>query len=109
MTSGDIVVVDLDPVIGREQGGRRPAVVVSSRRYSAIPGLFLAIPLTTTDRGLRHHIAVPAGGTTGLDRDSYAMPEQVRALAHKRIHRRLGTLDDATMDEIGLYLRYFIA
>jgi mRNA interferase MazF len=108
MTTGDILIADLDPVVGHEQGGRRPVVVVSSQQYSVIPGLFLAIPLTTTDRGLRHHVAVPPGKTTGLDRNCYAMPEQIRALAHKRIHRQLGILDDATIRKISRYLRLFI-
>jgi mRNA-degrading endonuclease toxin of MazEF toxin-antitoxin module len=57
-------------------------VVVSHQRYSVIPGLFLAVPLTSTDRGLRHHVAVPANEATGLARASYAMTEQIRALAY---------------------------
>jgi mRNA interferase MazF len=109
MTTGDILIADLDPVVGREQGGRRPVVVVSSPQYSVIPGLFLAIPLTTTDRGLRHHVAVPAGEATGLKQHSFAMPEQIRAVAHKRIHRQLGILDDGTIRKISRYLRLFIA
>jgi hypothetical protein len=46
---------------------------VSLQRYSVMPGLFLAVPLTSTDRSLRHHVAVPADEDTGLARASYAM------------------------------------
>jgi mRNA-degrading endonuclease toxin of MazEF toxin-antitoxin module len=46
---------------------------------------------------------------TGLDRDSFAMSEQVRALADKRIRRRLGTVGDDAFEEISRYLLYFIA
>jgi mRNA interferase MazF len=109
MITGNVLLVDLNPVVGREQGGRRPVVVVSNRQYSVIPGLFLAIPLTTTDRGLRHHVAIPASETTGLNRDSYAMPEQIRALAIGRIRRQLGILDDATINKISRYLHLFVA
>src|ERR1035437_1572746 len=79
LTSGDVLLCDLNPVAGREQGGIRPVVVVSHRRYSVIPGLFLAVPLTRRDRDLDHHIEVPADAVTGLKQVSYAMTEQVRA------------------------------
>ena len=55
MTSGDVLLCDLNPVAGREQGGVRHVVVVSHPRYAAVPGLFIAVPLTTRHRGLEHH------------------------------------------------------
>jgi mRNA interferase MazF len=109
VNTGDILLADLNPTTGQEQGGRRPVVVVSDRRYSAIPGLFLAVPLTSIDRGLPHHIAVPANKATGLNRTSYAMPEQIRALAYRRIERQIGSVDDATAGRISHYLHLFIA
>ena len=109
MTTGDILLADLNPVTGQEQGGRRPVVVVSDPRYSAIPGLFLAVPLTSTHRRLPHHVVVPANSTTGLDRISYAMTEQIRTLAYRRIDRQLGSIDDNTVNEISHYLHLFIS
>ena len=109
MNTGDILLADLNPTTGQEQGGKRPVVVVSDRRYSAIPDLFLAVSLTSVPRGLPHHIAVPANDMTGLDRTSYAMREQIRALAHRRIDRQLGNIDEATTGEISYYLHLFIA
>jgi mRNA-degrading endonuclease toxin of MazEF toxin-antitoxin module len=50
MTSGDVLLCDLNPVAGREQGGVRPVVAVSHPRYAAVPGLFTAVPLTTQPR-----------------------------------------------------------
>ena len=67
------------------------------------------MPLTSVDRGLRHHVAVPADETTGLARTSYAMTEQIRALAYDRIDRQLGALDEAGMAQISRYLHLFIA
>jgi mRNA-degrading endonuclease toxin of MazEF toxin-antitoxin module len=81
---------------------------VSHQRYAVIPGVFLAMPLTSTDRGLRHHVAVPADEATGLARASYAMTEQIRVLAHDRIERQLGAVDRAGMNQIGRYLHLFI-
>lgn len=108
MTSGDVVLCDLNPVAGREQGGVRPVVVVSHPRYAAVPGLFLAIPLTTRDRSLEHHIKVPADNRTGLKQISYAMTEQIRAMSEERVGRRLGQVSDRIMTEISRYLHLFI-
>ena len=109
MTSGDILLAGLDPTVGREQGGRRPVVVVSAPRYSEIPDRFLAVPLTSTQRGLVHHVTVPADRTTGLDRVSYAMTEQVRVLSRQRIVRKLGSIGPQRLAEISHYLHLFIA
>lgn len=109
MTSGDVLLCDLNPVAGREQGGIRPVVVVSHQRYAVIPGLFLAVPLTSRDRGLDHHIEVPADDATGLKRVSYAMTEQVRVMSDQRAGRRLGRVSSETLTAISRYLHLFIA
>ena len=109
MTSGDVLLCDLNPVAGREQGGIRPVVVVSHQRYSVIPGLFLAVPLTARNRELDHHIAVPADAQTGLERGSYAMTEQVRAVSESRAGRHLGKVSSETLTRISRYLHLFIA
>lgn len=109
MTTGDVLLCDLNPVAGREQGGIRPVVVVSHPRYAAIPGLFLAVPLTTRDRGLEHHVKIPADARTGLKQASYAMTEQIRAMSEERAGRRLGQVSDGTITEISRYLHLFIA
>jgi len=109
VTSGDILLCDLNPVAGREQGGMRPVVVVSHDRYSVIPGLFLAVPLTTRNRGLDHHVTVFADDRTGLKQVSYAMTEQVRAISELRAGRRLGRVNSQTLTAISRYLHLFIA
>ena len=108
MTSGDVLLCDLNPVAGREQGGVRPVVVVSHRRYSAIPGLFLAVPLTTRNRDLDHHIEVPADADTGLKQVSYAMTEQIRAISDQRAGRQLGRVTSQTLTAISRYLHLFV-
>jgi mRNA interferase MazF len=91
LTSGHVLLCDLNPVAGPEQGGIRPVVVVSQPRYAVIPGLFLAVPLTTRDRELDHHVHVPADSGTGLGQVSYAMTEQVRAISEMRAGTATGT------------------
>jgi mRNA interferase MazF len=108
LTSGDIVLCDLNPVAGREQGGIRPVVVVSHRRYAVIPGLFLAVPLTTRDRELDHHVFIPADKNSGLKQPSYAMTEQIRAISDQRAGREIGRVADETLATISQYLHLFI-
>jgi mRNA interferase MazF len=108
LTSGDVLLCDLNPVAGREQGGIRPVVVVSHDRYAVIPGLFLAVPLTTRNRALDHHIEVPADDATGLKQVSYAMTEQVRAVSQLRAGRQLGRVSGETLTVISRYLHLFI-
>jgi len=108
MTSGDLLLCDLNPVAGREQGGVRPVLVVSHPRYAAVPGLFIAVPLTTRFRGLEHHIEIPADDRTGLKQVSYAMTEQVRAMSNERAGRQLGRVGDEVMTTISRYLHLFI-
>lgn len=108
MTSGDVLLCDLNPVAGHQEGGIRPVVVVSHDRYSVIPGLFLAVPLTSRNRDLEHHVEVPADDRTGLKQVSYAMTEQVRALSRQRADRQLGRVSNATLTAISRYLHLFI-
>ena len=86
----------------------RPVVVVSHHRFAVIPGLFLAVPLTSRDRGLDHHIEVPADDLTGLKQLSYAMTEQVRCMSDQRAGRQLGKVSAETLTAIIGYLHLFI-
>jgi mRNA interferase MazF len=78
----------------------RPFVIVSVDQLNRSPlALSLAVPLTRTDFASSLHLQVdpPEGG---LRERSYAMPEQLRALSHERIVRRLGALRAGTLAEL---------
>lgn len=62
-------------------------------------GLSLGVPLTRTDFGSALHLAIPAA-EGGLREDGFAMPEQLRAISHERLSRRLGSLRPKTLDEL---------
>jgi mRNA interferase MazF len=106
--SGDVLLCDLNPVADREQGGVRPVVVVSHPRYAVVPGLFIAVPLTSRYRSLEHHIEIPADDRTGLKQVSYAMTEQVRAMSDERAGRQLGRVSDGVLASISRYVHLFI-
>ncbi len=97
---GDVYWADPDPTQGSEQAKARPFAIVSVDQLNRSPiRLSLAVPLTRTDFGNALHleIAPPEGG---LREKSFAMPEQLRAVSHERLSRRLGRLRPGTREEL---------
>lgn len=64
--AGDIVWLDFDPQSGREQAGRRPAVVLSPKAYNDRVGLMICCPLTRQAKGYPFEVAVADGGNVAL-------------------------------------------
>lgn len=91
-------MADLEPVIGHEQGRRRPVSVVS-RDPLGRWGLAIVVPFTTKDVGSPLHLRVepPEGG---LSEVSFALPQHVRAISSARLLERLGTIRPRTHEEI---------
>lgn len=104
---GSVVWVDLDPVAGREQGKRRPAVVVSSTEHlQAATTVVSVVPVTTRDRTWPNHIEL-AGGH-GLQQQSWAMTEQVRTIARERVAAQVGQVDPGCLGEIAQWLHRWL-
>ena len=57
----DVVWLDFDPQVGHEQGGRRPALVLSPRNHNARTGLFLTCPITSRVKGYPFEVVIPEG------------------------------------------------
>ncbi len=97
---GDVYWADPDPTRGREQAKARPFVIVSVDQLNQTNlGLSLAVPLTRTDFANALHLAIPAS-EGGLKEAGFAMPEQLRAISHERLSRRLGGLRPTTLEEL---------
>lgn len=58
---GDVVWLTLTPQAGHEQAGRRPAIVLSPKRYNGRVGLLLACPVTSRSKGYPFEVALPPG------------------------------------------------
>lgn len=100
---GQIVWVNLSPVVGSEQSGHRPAVIISGNDYLAsIPNVVVVVPITSRDRGLPNHVRLV--GDLGLDADSFAMTEQPRTIDRRRVTRSVGQVDATTLQEIRAWL-----
>ncbi len=97
---GEVYMANFDPVVGHEQGGRRPLLVISIRAMNrSAARLVIGAPLTTTDRGNAMHVCLepPEGG---LKRVSFAMPEMVRSVSTQRLGRRLGVATGVKVDAV---------
>jgi len=104
---GAIVWADLDPVRGREQGGRRPLLVVSSDIHlELVTRLVSVIPITSRNRHWPNHI--PISSDAGLGQESWAMTEQVRTIARERISSRAGTLSAQSLADVRMWLGDFL-
>jgi mRNA interferase MazF len=87
---GEIFLADLDPVMGHEQAGRRPFLVLSiggMNRGSA--SLVIGVPLTSTEWTSPLHVRIDPA-ESGLSRVSYAMPEMVRSVSTLRFASWIG-------------------
>lgn len=57
---GDIIFLDLNPIVGHEQGGKRPVLVLSDQRYNAKTGLAFVVPLSTRIKGYPFEVPIEA-------------------------------------------------
>ena len=95
--AGDFVWLTFDPQAGREQAGRRPALVLSPRMYNAKSGLALVCPITSQTKGYPFEVAVPAGSAvTGV-----ILADHVKGIDWKACHaERLGHCTKEVIDEV---------
>ena len=91
----EIWLVDFGVPVGREQSGRRPAVVVSADALDeSRAGVLIVVPCTTARRGLPSHVELDPSAS-GLDEVSYAKCEDVKSVSEERFVSRL---DSASVD-----------
>ncbi len=98
---GDIYYADLSPVVGSEQGGLRPVLIIQNdvgNRYSPTV-IAAAITSQLTKARLPTHIDVYAD-RYGLAKDSVVLLEQIRTIDKRRLKEKMGHLDDAVMQKV---------
>lgn len=95
---GDIFYADLSPVIGSEQGGLRPVLIVQNDIGNKYSPTVIAAAITSrmSKTKLPTHIDL-SGVEGGLAKDSVVLLEQIRTIDKKRLKEKMGHLDDATM------------
>ena len=101
MRRGDVYYADLRPVVGSEQGGIRPVLIIQNdvgNRYSPTV-IAAAITSKMGKSKLPTHIDIP-GVNAGLSKDSVILLEQVRTIDKKRLKEKMGHLDESTMNHV---------
>ena len=98
---GDIYYADLSPVVGSEQGGMRPVLIVQNdigNRFS--PTVIAAAITSQKDKSrLPTHIQLHSSGS-GLAKDSIVLLEQIRTIDKRRLKEHMGSLDNQSMGRI---------
>ena len=98
---GDIYYADLRPVVGSEQGGMRPVLIIQNDTGNRHSQTVIAAAITsqTGKANLPTHISL-AARSCGLTRDSVILLEQVRTLDKSRLRERMGRLDEPAMHQV---------
>lgn len=103
-------MADLDPVIGSEQGGVRPVLIIQNDKGNRYGSTVIVAAMTGRNKkpSLPTHVPVP-GGMGGLSKDTIVLLEQVRTLEKSRLQRFLGELPRETMAKVSIALRASLA
>jgi len=98
---GDIFYADLSPVVGSEQGGMRPVLIVQNDTGNKHSPTVIAAAITsqTGKAKLPTHIELNAQ-SVGLTRDSVILLEQIRTIDKSRLREKMGRLDESTMNKV---------
>lgn len=98
---GDIYYADLSPVVGSEQGGIRPVLIIQNdvgNKYS--PTVIAAAVTSQTNKSkLPTHIEIDAM-KYGLPKDSVILTEQIRTIDKKRLKEKIGHVDEGLMNSV---------
>ncbi|MDF2505308.1 MAG: growth inhibitor [Clostridium sp.] len=107
---GDIFYADLSPVVGSEQGGIRPVIIIQNdigNKYS--PTVIVAAITSQINKAkLPTHVEI-SSEEYGLNKDSVVLLEQIRTLDKKRLKEKIGHMTDSDMEKVDKALLVSIA
>ncbi len=98
---GDIYYADLSPVVGSEQGGVRPVLIIQNDIGNKYSPTVIATAITSqiNKAKMPTHIELDAN-EYGLSKDSVVLAEQIRTIDKRRLKEKIGHLDDALMTRV---------
>lgn len=103
---GDIFYADLSPVVGSEQGGQRPVLIVQNDIGNHFSTTVIVAPITTHSQKKPMPTYVPlTAEVTGIPRNSVVLLEQVRTIDKQRLMDRIDHLDASVMKRVNRGLR----
>lgn len=92
----NVFLVDLDPVVGSEQGKRRPALIISDEDINQILPVVNILPITSRKRNRSvypNEVLLPCG-IGGIEKDSIILCYQIRTIDKSRLQKRIGKIED---------------
>ena len=97
---GDLYYADLSPVIGSEQGGIRPILIIQNNVGNKYSPTVIAAAITSKMNKAKLPTHIEIDTTCGLPKDSVILTEQLRTLDKKRLIDKIGNIDDSAMDKV---------
>ena len=95
--AGEVLWIDFGPPVGREEAGRRPAIVLTSRDYNAKSSVLVVCPITRTERRWPFAVALPALGPVS----GFVLVDQIKVIDPAvRAFRSAGRVSDRILNEI---------
>ncbi|MGN1042139.1 MAG: type II toxin-antitoxin system PemK/MazF family toxin [Christensenellales bacterium] len=97
---GELYYADLSPVVGSEQGGVRPVLIVQNDVGNRYSPTIIAVAVTSQINKARLPTHIELDTTCGLPKDSVILTEQVRTLDKRRLKDKIGALDSKAMERV---------
>ena len=97
---GDIWLVDFNPIIGREQAGIRPALIISVDSFNeSMANKVIAVPLTSRDKGIPLDVKIePTEG--GVTKTSFIKSEDIRSISKERLIEKWDSVSEYTLSQV---------
>jgi mRNA interferase MazF len=103
---GEIWLVDLNPNIGHEQAGIRPALIISDNLLNrSAAEMVIVLPITSKDKGIPSHIEI---NYDFLKITSFIKVEDIRAISTKRLIKKLGEVDETVIMKVEQILQLLL-
>jgi len=98
MNQGDIYEIFLDPTLGSQQSGRRPAIILSGTGINKITKTVIVVPLTTQLKHYQDNLILKPTLKNGLKKTSEALPIHIRAIDKTRLKNKVGNIERSEIE-----------
>ena len=103
---GDIWLINLNPIIGHEQSGTRPALIISDNLFNhSLAEMVIAVPITSKYRNIPTHVELK---TDFLKVTSYVKTEDIRSISTKRLVKKIGVVDEDILKLVEQRIRFLL-
>jgi len=100
MKQGEIYWANLNPSRGREQGGRRPVVIVSGNTMNDNLGIFIICPISSKIKNYAGCLVIKKNESNNLSVDSEVITFQIRTVVKERLIKKIGQISDYELQKI---------